>query len=392
MPALLSELEEEGFAVPNIEKSNLKAGLELGNLANGKFTGSRDKKIFLVVDALGYNLIERIRKERKEAAKMLEKAEITKIHAVFPTTTMTGLTSIYGTMSTAEHGIVGDSLFLKDAGIMINSIKMSALLSPDELGLNTYNPSLLFPKANILNGAKEAGLRIKIAYPKQITRKRGQWTMFHEENVMPYTVFDEMIVRLRKEIEKDGCDYIIAYYDILDSLEHLHSYKSEEVLEHLTGMLASIDRNLVPLLKKKGWNLVITADHGQICVSNKERKLVDSNDRFLDFLSMPPWGGGRALFMQAREGMDAKFETYFEKNFKDFAVLMDSEEAISAGLFGKKKVDEALRYRFGTHIALAKGLHSISYVFPGEKPKDYEQLGKHGGLAKDEVEIPLLIY
>ncbi len=393
MPALLSELENNGFVVPNFELSNLKVGQEIGSARNGNLTGDRDKKIFLIIDGFGHNMVEKLEERGRDAAKALRKAEdVKRITTIFPSTTMNVLTSIYGTMPTADHGVVGTAIFLKEAGIMINCIAMAALVNPKGLGLDTYDAGLVFPKGHILDGAKKAERRIKVMYPEFITKRNGQWSMFREENVIPYTSLTEMLVRMAKEVRDDGCDYIVAYYDVFDHIEHVYSQESEEALEEIDATIMAIDRLIVPLLKKHGWNLIITADHGQVKTPKQGEDVLEWNDPVMDLLTMPPWGESRALFMQAKEGMDAKLEDMFEKRWKEHAILIDAEEAIRSGLFGRSAVNPTVRYRFGSHIAIAKGSHSISYLFPGLKAKVFSAMGRHGGLSKDEMEIPLIIY
>ncbi len=92
-------------------------------------------------------------------------------------------------------------------------------------------------------------------------------------------------------------------------------------------------------------------------------------------------------------GKEDALEHHFEKEYGKHFMLFDSESVISSGIFGKESAAEEIRYRFGTHIMLAKGSNTIAYEYPNVVPRTWLGLpGTHSGLSKGEMEVPLIVY
>ena len=61
-------------------------------------------------------------------------------------------------------------------------------------------------------------------------------------------------------------------------------------------------------------------------------------------------------------------------------------------MFGEKKVDEKIRYRFGTHMLMAKEHTSFRYLYPKTTQVDHgNNIGAHSGLSREEMEVPLIV-
>jgi hypothetical protein len=161
-------------------------------------------------------------------------------------------------------------------------------------------------------------------------------------------------------------------------------------------MIERLMEKLLPKLKDNGWELLISSDHGQISANYKEVNRLSPKSEAMKYLRNEPWGSNRSTFFDAAEGLSDKFEKSFNKEFGKNLILYDSDEAIKSGLFGSTKVSDSLRYRFGTHIAIPKGNNILYYKYPGGKDYiggkegDTYLSGHHGGLSKEEMEIPSL--
>lgn len=64
---------------------------------------------------------------------------------------------------------------------------------------------------------------------------------------------------------------------------------------------------------------------------------------------------------------------------------------IKTGIFGKTKVNEQVRSRFGSHMVIMKGRNIIKYKYPVIKVGE-SKVGAHSGLDGEEMHIPSIVY
>ena len=247
----------------------------------------------------------------------------------------------------------------------------------------------VFPRSKFSEKAINSGKQIKFVQMEKLIKYGFENPVFGSNTGAYYTTTEDMLVKITQYMEK-GTDYIIAYTDIVDHAEHTYHPMSDEVHQTLCGIFHAINRILLPLLKKSDYNLIIMADHGHETIKVNDSVIHLDTEKLMDLSHIPPWGEPRAMFIDVDDRKEKELLSYLDK-FKKELTIMDSDEAISAGLFGKNSVDERLRYRFGSHVIVpAKGkIIRYNYTFVRDKP--YGQNGTHGGLCPDEMYIPIIV-
>ena len=387
--SLLSELEEEGFVLPDFRNSILEVAKELGRYS-GRLVGDKDKKIFILIDGMGYELLMDLFNEKHSLKKEFEKVRVEKITTIFTSSTMNVLSTLYSGRTTAEHGVVGSHLFLKESGIMIDSIKLAPAMDK-HVKSEKINAKRIFLSNDTIKSIKANGKRFKIIMPSDIVNSGLSVATFDKEDIIPYITVQDMIVKLRKGIVAENYDCIFAYSYDIDTIEHVYGSESEEAHHALYSLLESILMHVLPLAKEHGYDLIITADHGQINTKFEDLRIVRYDDMLMKYLDMPLWGSSRAVFMKSRNGEEDKLEEYISKRFRDEGILIRSEEAIRSGLFGAPRVSDELRYRFGDYLYLPKGPHGLYFLYPEMEQQVYDYKGMHGGLSSREMYIPLVL-
>lgn len=387
--SLLSELEEEGFVLPDFRNSILEVAKELGRYS-GRLVGDKDKKIFILIDGMGYELLMDLFNEKHSLKKEFEKVRVEKITTIFTSSTMNVLSTLYSGRTTAEHGVVGSHLFLKESGIMIDSIKLAPAMDKHAKS-EKINAKRIFLSNDTIKSIKANGKRFKIIMPSDIVNSGLSVATFDKEDIIPYITVQDMIVKLRKGIVAENYDCILAYSYDIDTIEHVYGSESEEAHHALYSLLESILMHVLPLAKEHGYDLIITADHGQINTKFEDLRIVRYDDMLMKYLDMPLWGSSRAVFMKSRNGEEDKLEEYISKRFRDEGILIRSEEAIRSGLFGAPRVSDELRYRFGDYLYLPKGPRGLYFLYPEREQQVYDYKGMHGGLSSREMYIPLVL-
>jgi predicted AlkP superfamily pyrophosphatase or phosphodiesterase len=339
-----------------------------------------------MIDGLGYNLIKNLLVDCS-ANSLLSGSRLEKISTIYPSTTVSVITSFETGLTPAEHGMVGWDVYSKEHGMVLTPFRDSPTISRKfslyEAGIRT-----IIPGPKLFERAAEKD-KILIITEKKINT--FNFSKIRNCTCESYAVKHDMLVKIRDAVSKDKYDFIYVYHSLIDSLEHAYGPSSEVVRHSVSSLFTEMNRVLLPTIVKSDYNLIITADHGQI----DTRKLITINGKseIMDYLSGPPWGDARVKYMNVSRGMDAELRKHFERKYGDKFLLVDSDSAIRSGIFGKKKISSAFRYRFGTHIAIAKGKDAIDYEYPYWMPhKKQFKRGTHSGLSADEMEVPLIVY
>ncbi len=382
MENLKSVVSENGLVFPDYNNSNLSV---FSDIVNGKGkTANKDNTVFMVVDGMGYNLIKNLLVDMSGSA--LSKAQISKVSTVFPSSTITVLTSIETGLTPSMHGLVGWNVYSRDIGSVImpyrESLTLSTSMRLSHAGIDIKG---MFPEPKLfIKAAKNQGLALLL---EKGVRMPYQGTEWKEES---YTMQSDMLIKLRDIVKEEKHGVVYVYYSVIDSLEHAYGPHSDVVRNGLALLFTELEKVALPAIQKHGYNLVITADHGQ--TRFKETK-INSRSTIMNYLTGPPWGDKRCIFFNVASGKEDDAEKYISKRYGDDFILIKSESAIASGVFGSKRAAESIRYRFGTHIMIAKGNAALKYEYVKEDLKPGKKTsGTHSGLSKDEMEVPLIVY
>jgi hypothetical protein len=101
-------------------------------------------------------------------------------------------------------------------------------------------------------------------------------------------------------------------------------------------------------------------------------------------LLVPIVGESRAAFVYPRPGRAGAIRDHLETAYPGWFTVLDSAEALEAGLMGHPIADESYA-RAGELLVLPRGSHALQHRLP---PMDL--VGRHGGLTQDEMLIPLI--
>jgi predicted AlkP superfamily pyrophosphatase or phosphodiesterase len=118
MSSLKKEAEQNGLYFPNYKNSNLSIITEMAN-KKGIFS-KKDKVILILIDALGFDLLNKIINSDKEILKVFDGAEIKKVSSIFPSFTPSVIASFESGKTIAEHGIVSGKIPIKERGNYVN--------------------------------------------------------------------------------------------------------------------------------------------------------------------------------------------------------------------------------------------------------------------------------
>lgn len=340
---------------------------ELDEILNTK---KYNKIVFLVMDGLGNNIINKYLKD-----SFIERKNIGPISSVFPSTTTAAMNTYYSALSPLEHGWLGWSCYFKECSRTINIFPHTDKYS-NELVNFEYPKEMIyediFSKIKKVNNVEQI-----LIQPKHLTNN------YPVKNIKAKNI-KETIKKIKKELKKGKNKFIFAYSSEPDHSEHIYG-PSDLIIKKIL-----IDFN--KLIEKKFSKLddetliIITADHGLIDV--EETIYLDDYPSLLDTLIMLPTIESRAASFFVKKDRLLEFETLFLDIFKDKYVLFKKEEVLKNNLFGYGNINKKSDDFLGDYLAIAINKTIIDYK---KKASNYILKGHHAGMSMDEMNIPLII-
>jgi hypothetical protein len=180
---------------------------------------------------------------------------------------------------------------------------------------------------------------------------------------------------------------LTAYWGGLDTLAHTYGPDTdlwEAEFRTVSHLLQSEFLLHLPVEDRKGTLLLITADHGQIRIPPGQILTADEDPELNRHLMVPVVGESRAAFVYPRPGRALAIREYLETGFPGWFAVLDSVQALEAGLMGKPIADETYA-RAGELLVLPRGDHALQRT-----KAPVPLLGRHGGLTQEEMLVPLI--
>src|SRR5207247_10966465 len=118
----------EGYCITNIAPLiQQNFGLaESAPPALTRFLGRRYRQVvLLIIDALGYRLLQRCIEDTPSLARVLERGEHVPLTTTFPSTTTVALTAIYTGLPPAGHGVTGHNMFIREIGAVVDILRFA---------------------------------------------------------------------------------------------------------------------------------------------------------------------------------------------------------------------------------------------------------------------------
>lgn len=324
---------------------------------------------------------------------LLKNGILAPLTSTSPSTTSAALTTLWSGRSPASHGILGYEIWLRKYGMVANMILHAPMSFRGEVGSLShagFAPQKFLPVPTFGPHLRAHGItpytfqHASIAYS-------GLSQMFQRE-VEPraFLTLTDLWISIRQLLEEKPQErqYIWVYWGELDSLSHRHGPEDERPAAEFAQFSALFEHLFLEKLSpaaRRETLVLLTADHGQIHTLLRENNTLHRHPALINCLHILPTGENRMAYLHLRPGCEDSVRASLNEHWPDGFSLIESEQAIAAGLFGPGELHPDLRSRAGDLIALA---HDRNYLWWADK-KDF-LLGRHGGLHWKEMLVPLL--
>jgi hypothetical protein len=283
-------------------------------------------------------------------------------------------------------------MYLREVGIAANAILLCPLWTrePDLLlqwGLELDN---LVTAPTLAHSLTEAGITTAALFSSHF-RNSGFTKMLYRgiAEIRCHHHASDFWTQLRHLLAetRDKPAFFTAYWDGLDTLGHAYGHDTdlwEAEFRTVSHLLAQEFLDRVPSEDREGTLLLISADHGQIRIPQEYRLNATEDPELYQHLLIPVVGESRAAFVYVRQGRAAALRDHLEAAYPGWFTVLDSAEALEAGLMGRPITEEALA-RAGELLILPNGDHALQHSEP-----PVALVGRHGGLTQDEMLVPLI--
>lgn len=336
-----------------------------------------DKVVVIIIDSLGYNKFLKLNEK-------INFENFLKLSSVFPTTTVSAITSFMTGLTPQEHGLLGYIQFLREIGTIMNMIDFS-YPGMSNVSYDTLVKRKLKRLPNVFQNIKKEGNYAGILTGSNIANSGLSFLIQKDANVLTYYTLGDMFALIEKNLQKEFKGVLFVYYGMLDGLGHKKGPNSNSYEKEAEYLLKEL-KNLIEKYKNKNTKVFITADHGMVEIPRDNN--VYMGDELRRFLRLPPTGEMRMMYLYLKPNKRNQLKEFLSERFENRFELIDSREALSEGYFGVGRLNPESINRIGDLVLVTRQNYAFTYLYTGGEDK---LQGMHGSLTDDELYVPLII-
>ncbi|MDP8232380.1 MAG: alkaline phosphatase family protein [Candidatus Zophobacter franzmannii] len=341
-----------------------------------------DNVVFLVIDGLGYNYLQR----RGEGTFLMDSLK-DRLSTVFPTTTASAITSYLTGVSPSEHCLTGWFTYVKELATATTILTFSPRYSKFTFNKCGVDSKDVFHFKGLADKIEANFYHISSQHIIDTP-----FALSHSGNAdrIGYSHISEIPALLSNVLkQKDKKKFIFMYISTLDKTAHEFGINSNETYNHLK-YIDKLVADISAQLKPTNTLFIASADHGFLDSDPEKIIYMADHPEMASCLLMPLMGEPRVPYCYVRPARVEKFLKYMADNFSDFCEVKTADEMIQEGWFGPAINNPALYERVGDYILMLKD----NYVFQDNLPVETKITfnGYHGGSTAEEMYVPLLIF
>ncbi len=350
-----------------------------------------DKVVLFVIDAFGYSFFEKYYEQSSFLKQVVANGVVSKLTTQFPSTTTANITTLLTGLPVSQSGVIEwfyyepkiDDVY---SPLLYKKAKDETLLeiSADEI-IPTQN---LFSK-----------LKVKSYAFQYNTYNKGPYSHYMQRNctTVDFNDLEDGLKKLNGILKKKQKAFCYFYHSDFDSICHQFGPNAKETEDCILSILKQFDQFFEENVFDNTL-FIITADHGQTSVDKKQAVYINLQyPEILPFLKknkkgkfLIPCGSFRDMFLHVKKDAIEFVYQYLKEKLRKKAEVYKIEQLIDLGVFGHNQPSKTFLERIGDIAILAYKDQAIWWY---EENKFYvKHEGMHGGLTKEEMEIPFLVY
>lgn len=374
-----------------------KDGLPTNNLPR---ENEYQKVVFVFVDAFGWKFFNKYKNRYPALQRFIKKGVVSKITSQFPSTTAAHVTSINTGLPVGESGVYEWFYYEPKLDAVIAPLLFSYAGDKDRGTLSStgVNPANLYPTETLYEKLNEYGVKSNIFLSDEFAKSEYNSVVSKGANIFPFGTIAEGLVNLSEMIieEKDKA-YFFLYYGKIDSMGHDYGTESRYFEAEIDLFFTALENSLFKFIDGEITDtlIILSADHGQTNVNPKTtfylNKEVENITMYFKTTKggdpIVPAGSCRDMFLHVKENRVQDLIKLLSKRLNGKAEIYETEKLIKEGFFGKIISKEFLS-RVGNMVIVPYEGESVWWYEEGVF--EQKHIGHHGGLTREEMEIPFL--
>ncbi len=358
-----------------------------------------DMVLLFFLDGFGWKFFKRF-ENHPFCRRFLEKGMVSKLTAQFPSTTAAEVTSIHTGLEVGQTGIYEWYYYEPKVGRIIAPLLFSYAGDKVTQSLVAQNihPSELFPFETIYQKLHKEGITSYLFQHSTLCTSPYSQRMSQGAHLVSYFTLKQGLQSLGELIgsTRDQKTYALFYYADIDSKGHRKGVDSSELEQEILQTLDLLESNWDRFSSSgKKVALMLTSDHGMTAVNPRNTFYLNQEyPLFHSFLKtnaegcfLNPVGSCRDFFLHIKEECLEEAFNVLTSLLKGRAEIWKVSDLVDLGLFGSS-VSSRFLERVGNLVILPLEGEAVWWFEKGRFEQHF--YGAHGGLSRDELEIPFL--
>ncbi|ERJ10900.1 alkaline phosphatase family protein [Haloplasma contractile] len=363
---------------------------------------SYNKVVVLLIDGFGWKFFEKYKEHSRFISDAIERkdAVVSKLTTQFPTSTTSNITTMHTGMSVSQSGILEWFQYepLIDDAYTPFLFNRAGEVNTDTLVNEGIKPEDILPRRSVYEDLKNNQINSYSFHYEYINESTYSSLISKDTEQIHYEVLSEGLEVLRQKLKQNEKAYYYFYYPDFDKYCHKNGPDSEEAETEIIKTLNDLDVFFETIQGEVSDTLfILTADHGLTSVV-PERAIYLNKEcpEILEHLKtksngdyIAPCGGFRNMFLHVKEGKVNDVKEVLSKQLHGKAEVFTIPELLDEGIFGSNEPSPDFLRRVGDLVILSYKDEAVWWY--EEEKFSVNILGQHGGLTKEEIEIPFVV-
>ncbi len=351
--------------------------------------------ILIVMDALALHRFHQWTQEGPASIWRRLEADglLLPLTSITPSTTSAALTALWTGRSAAEHGITGYEMWMKEYGIMVNTIFQSPIAFSNAAGSLKqagFQPESYLPFPTLGTHLAAHKIPTYVFQHQNLLNSGLSQMLFRDTRIRAFSTSTDLWINLAEHLESRQAErsFNYVYWSEVDGFSHRYGPDNLRPQAEFASFSHALEHNLLARLSpqaRRGALLLLAADHGMIETRPDPYYDLGSYPSLTRRLHIYPSGENRLAYFFVKPGQTEAVRETIDRTWPNQFTVLDPAYAVEAGLFGPGDPHPMLQDRLGDFILVAR---EQAYLWWARKENILH--GRHGGLHPQEMLVPFL--